>query len=109
MLRACDVPHQLGLGFRRTVRAVVNPESCRNRLIVKNQGRHPPCVIAEALVRNCLPDLLNAVRTLRASGVRIRDIKPDILAPLLPSKEMETLERLCVRFQDELPSRYGLM
>lgn len=68
--------------------------------IAKNQRCHPPYVNAEALVRSCLPDLLNAVKALRASGVRVRDIKADILAPLLPSKEMETLERLCVRFQD---------
>ena len=67
--------------------------------IAKNQIHLPAYADAEELVRSSLPDVLNAVKTLRAPDIRIRDIKADMLAPLLPSTEMETLERLCARFQ----------
>ena len=68
--------------------------------IAKNQSPLPAYANAEALVRSSLPDVLNAVKTLRASGIRIRDIKADVLAPLLSSTDTETLERLCACFQD---------
>ena len=68
--------------------------------IAKNEKPLPAYADAEKLVRSSLPGILNAVKALRAVGVRIRDIKADMLASLLPSTETETLERLCTRFQD---------
>lgn len=68
--------------------------------IAKNKRPQPAYADAEKLVRCSLPGILNAVKALRALGVRICDIKADMLAPLLPSTETETLERLCTQFQD---------
>ncbi len=70
------------------------------RYIAKNASPLPPAYAeAEKLVRSSLPDIFKAVKALRASGVRIRDVKADMLAPLLPCTETEILERLCTRFQ----------
>lgn len=55
---------------------------------------------AEALVRSRLPGIIRAVKALRASGTRIREIKEDLLAPLVPEADTDTLERLCARFQN---------
>ena len=69
------------------------------RYIVKN-NKHPPAYLdAQELVRRSLPDILQAVKTLRASGVRIGDMKADMLAPLLPNAQPGTAERLCALFQ----------
>ena len=50
-------------------------------------------------MRRSLPDTLQAVKALRGSGVRIGAIKADVLAPLLPTAETGTVERLCDIFQ----------
>ena len=72
----------------------------RVRRYIANNNKLPPAYMeAQDLVRRSLPDMLQAVKTLRASGVRIGDIKADMLAPLLPHAETGTVERLCEPFQ----------
>ena len=68
------------------------------RYIAKNDKHLPAYLEAQELVRHSLPDILQAVKTLRASGDRIGDIKADMLAPLLPNAETGTAERLCALF-----------
>ena len=68
------------------------------RYIAKNDKHLPAYLEAQELVRHSLPDILQAVKTLRASGDRIGDIKADMLAPLLPNAETGTVERLCALF-----------
>ncbi len=68
------------------------------KYIAKNKEPSSAYANAEQLVRSCLPDILKAVKNLRASGVRISEIQAEMLAPLLQSTKIETLERLCARF-----------
>lgn len=68
--------------------------------IANNDEPLPAYLEAQGLVRQNLPDILHAVKRLRASGVRIGDIKVDMLAPLLPNTETKTVERLCALFRD---------
>ena len=60
------------------------------------------------MVRKSLPDILQAVRVLRASGVRISNVTADNLAPLLPGTEADAIERLCAKFHglNSLERRY---
>ena len=53
---------------------------------------------ARNLVRECMPELIPAVKELRSEGVRIRDISPDRLAPLLPDVSREKVKQLCTNF-----------
>ena len=67
--------------------------------IANNSKRISAYVEARGLVLSCLPDILPAVKALRTSGVRIRDIDVDRLAPLLSGTRKAIIERLCERFQ----------
>lgn len=70
------------------------------RYIAENGDRLQAYLEARCLVRRSLPDLLHAVKTLRASGARIGEIDAGMLAPLLPNTETWIVERLCARFRD---------
>ena len=70
------------------------------RYIANSDDPLPAYVEAQELVRRSLPEILQAVKKLRGSGIRIREIKADALAPLLPNAETGTVERLCNVFQD---------
>ncbi len=69
------------------------------RYISKHARNTPRYLEAQKLVRSSLPDILHAVKELRGSRVRIRDIKADMLGALLPGVELGTIERLCARFR----------
>lgn len=81
-----------------------NEPSYHNELvrsyIARNERLSPDYMEAEELVRNCMPDILIATKSLRAAGVRICDIKPELLDPLLSNIEPKAIERLCARFRD---------
>ena len=67
--------------------------------IAKNDSNHTSAYLeARDLVHRSLPNLLHAVRTLRDSGTRIRDIRADMLTPLLPDVETGVVEHLCSSF-----------
>ena len=51
------------------------------------------------LVQNCMPRLVDAVRDIRTSGTRIRDITADVLRDHLPDADPETISELCTGFQ----------
>ncbi|MDE0309512.1 MAG: hypothetical protein OXI60_06730 [Acidiferrobacterales bacterium] len=70
------------------------------KFIAKNNELSPAYANAEQLVRSCLPDILKAVKSLRTSGVRIREIKVEMLEPHLKNTKFETLEYLCAQFQN---------
>ena len=53
---------------------------------------------AKDLVLRCMPQITTAVKEIRESGKRIREISPDVLATRLPHVDMKTVERLCVTF-----------
>ena len=53
---------------------------------------------AKRLVVQCMPTLIEAVKVIRMSGVRISDICPDVLAAQLPNTDSETITNLCARF-----------
>ena len=72
-------------------------ESVR-RYIANDPTRLSKYVEAEKLVRSDLRHILTAVKRLRLSGVRIREINAEMLAPLLPNLETRTVERLCAAF-----------
>lgn len=54
--------------------------------------------IAKHLVHRCMPQIIPAIKELRSQGVRIEDIKSDMLASELPNVAEKTIERLCSRF-----------
>ena len=68
------------------------------RYIQTNSSHSPPYHEAKQLVLRCMPELIAAVKELRASGIRIRDITADRLASHLPNVDHETIKRLCDRF-----------
>ena len=68
------------------------------RYIEINTQRRPAYVEAERLVRECMPRLTSMVKKIRSSGVRIKDITADVLAPCLPNVDRKTIEHLCTRF-----------
>ena len=55
---------------------------------------------AMTLVRICMPNLANAVREIRSSGIRLKEIKPELLKEaLLPNViDDACINRLCERF-----------
>ena len=53
---------------------------------------------AKELVWRCIPQLTSAVKEVRSSGMRIRDITADVLAPCLRNVDRATITRLCTRF-----------
>ena len=60
---------------------------------------HPlPYHTAKQLVLRCRPQLIAAVKGIRSSGIRLRDISADMLAAHLPNVDKETVERMCARF-----------
>ena len=68
--------------------------------LAKNEGSISAYNEAENLIRNNLPDILDAVKSLRASGVRISKIQADMLARLLPNADRASLKRLGSRFEN---------
>ena len=70
--------------------------------IAKNSGRPPSYAKAKKLVQICMPShLCSAVKEIRASGVRIRDIEVEVLGSRLPHVSDSTIERLCAPFPVE--------
>ena len=53
---------------------------------------------AKDLVLRCMPQLTTAVKEIRESSKRIREISPDVLAARLPHVDRETVNSLCVAF-----------
>ena len=68
--------------------------------IARNNKPIPSYVEAKKLVLACMPEthLCSAVKKIRASGVRIRDIEEDRLKSHLPRVNDSILERLCAPF-----------
>ena len=54
---------------------------------------------ARELVLSCMPLLTEAVRELRESGIRLRDITPKILSSTLPYVDTQAINRLCSTFE----------
>ena len=54
---------------------------------------------AKSLVVECMPNLANAVRDIRAKGNRLCDFEPGLLTSLLPNINRFVVERLCTPFQ----------
>ena len=50
---------------------------------------------AKDLVLRCMPQLTTAVKEIRESGKRIREISPDVLATRLPHVDRKMVESLC--------------
>ena len=69
--------------------------------IPKAIGKHSVLYVeARELVRHAIPHrLCSAIKELRASGVRIPDIKADVLGPHLPHVSDATIKQLCVPFE----------
>ena len=68
--------------------------------IARNKRRIPSYVEAKKLVLACKPEshLCSAVKKIRASGVRIRDIEEEMLESHLPRVNDSIIERLCTPF-----------
>ena len=54
--------------------------------------------LAKTLVLRCMPQLTTAVKKIRESGQRIREISPDVLAAGLPHIDRRTVNSLCGLF-----------
>ena len=68
------------------------------KYIVSNNRHTEPYCTAKRLVAPCMPELGRAVKKIRESGTRIRDISVTDLDPWLPAVDRETKEYLCSRF-----------
>ena len=55
---------------------------------------------ARDLVCRCMPRLSHAIKEIRGSGVRIRDITVEMLASRVPEVDRDTLHSLCAKFED---------
>ena len=69
------------------------------RYIGRNSPHPQSYATAKRLVAECMPSLIPAVKTIRATGVRIEDIKPDALTAHLADIDHQTIEALCARFE----------
>ena len=69
------------------------------RYIARNPPHPHHYAEAKELVLLCMPQLQEAVRTIRSSGIRIGDITTDGLAEHLEGVDRATVERLCTRFE----------
>ena len=69
------------------------------RYIKNNGDKKLNYLEARELVRKYCPDILGAVKTLRSRKIRIRDIRVNNLASLLPLANEKDLERLCTLFE----------
>ena len=56
-------------------------------------------VEARELVLSCMPVLIEIIKEIRGSGIRLRHITPEILAPALPYVDTNTINRLCLEFE----------
>ena len=74
-----------------------------DEIVKRYIGRNSPLpqsyATAKRLVAECMPSLIPAVKTIRTTGVRIGDIKPDALAAHLANIDRQTIEALCARFE----------
>ncbi len=72
-----------------------------NRYIHRNlQDPEKDYETARLLVVPIATDITQAVKDIRRSGMRIRDIKPDILGSFLPNIEKDTINGLCTKWPD---------
>ena len=69
------------------------------RYIARNSPHPEPYAIAKRLVVECMPSLIPAVKTIRATGARIGNIEPDTLAAHLEHIDLQTIEALCAKFE----------
>ena len=72
-------------------------EEAVQRYIARNAAHPEPYAEARELVLLCMPQLQHAVRTIRFSGIALRDIVADRLAEHLTMVDRATLERLCTK------------
>ena len=69
------------------------------RYIARNPLHPHNYAEGKRLVLLCMPQLQEAVRTIRSSGIRIGDITTNGLAEQLEGVDRATVERLCTRFE----------
>ena len=53
---------------------------------------------AKQLVSKCMPDLISAIKNIRANGIRIHEIDSDMLIARLPNIDRQTIEKLSSKF-----------
>ena len=59
---------------------------------------HPePYATAKTLVHKCMPNIIPAIKKIRATGIRIHSIEADMLAARLPGMDPQTIEELCAK------------
>ena len=68
------------------------------KYIERNPSHSSPYAAAKRLVCRYMPQLASAVKDIRASGVRIRDISAVELAHHFAAEDGETIKRLCAKF-----------
>lgn len=68
------------------------------RYIIRNEPHPNNYESAKQLVLDCMPQLTRAVKEIRASGKRIREISADMLAARLPHADRGTVDKLCAKF-----------
>ncbi len=66
--------------------------------IMRSPTRFPAYISARRLVQHCMPHLVDAIKNIRGSGVRIRDITSDSLAHQFPDMDRNIVDQLCSRF-----------
>ena len=66
--------------------------------IVQNKKKDARYEVARNLVLCCMPQLIPAVKEIRSSGTRIRDITTDALAEKLHDVDSNIIEKLCSSF-----------
>ena len=69
------------------------------RYITRNRPHPENYAKAKWLVLQCQRGILPAVKEIRSSGTRIRDITPEVLAAKLPDADRETIDSLCTKFE----------
>ena len=68
------------------------------RYIARNSPHAESYSRAKQVVTECMPELASAMKAIRSSGTKIRDISVDELAARLPNADSDSVERLCAKF-----------
>ena len=66
--------------------------------IRRNSPHTPHYAEAQTLVFRCMPHLIEAVRKIRSTRIRISDFEPRLLKPFLPNVDDSVVSRLCAPF-----------
>ena len=72
--------------------------NCVQEYIRRNSPHTPHYAEAQALVLRCMPHLIEAVRKIRSTRIRISDFEPRLLKPFLPNVDDSVVSRLCAPF-----------